>query len=467
MDVYITVRNFGKIKEARINISHFTIFVGNNNSGKTQLMELIYAVIKRVSAMTPKIAVPLIDNVDAIHVGSKEIRDLNIYVNNYLKENLHDIVEETFNVPIPIEEISLEFGEADFNYDIYFLTSDTIQYLLEEDIITQEQFLESVQYENEFYRAFWIKHTEGKIKSTEGNSVSRFSSSIPIEMAISLELGHVLGEILGGSMPVASNILFLPASRMGLMLLYKHYFGDGNQGRNALVRSGYQNSGGITKPVVDFLSFLLKYNYTERVARKNKQVVDFIFQNLIDGTINDTGDSTTYLPNGEKKEIPVFVASSMVNEVVPVVKALTDAERIDFIFYDEVETSMHPLKQIEMVKLLNRLNNHGIKLIISTHSDTMATKINNLLLLSYADIDFEQKQKLLKESGISIDKEDLLVSREVHVYQFVNDNHGKSTVEELEFSRAPYTGYDFTLFNDSTMNLFEEAKIAMGIKDED
>lgn len=157
----------------------------------------------------------------------------------------------------------------------------------------------------------------------------------------------------------------------------------------------------------------------------------------------------------------------MVNEVVPVVKALTDSDRIDFIFYDEVETSMHPLKQIEMVKLLNRLNNHGMKLIASTHSDTMATKINNLLLLSYADLDLEAAKQALEKRGISIEQEDLLKSKRIHVYQFINDGQGKSSVEELEFSKIPYTGYDFTLFNDSTMTLFEEAKIAMGIKDED
>ena len=66
-----------------------------------------------------------------------------------------------------------------------------------------------------------------------------------------------------------------------------------------------------------------------------------------------------------------------------------------------------------------------------------------------------------------IEKEDLLVSENIHVYQFVNEEQGKSVVEELEFRKAPCTGYDFSLFNDSMMNLFEEAKVAMGIEDED
>ena len=198
----------------------------------------------------------------------------------------------------------------------------------------------------------------------------------------------------------------------------------------------------------------------------NEELLNFIFSNLIDGTITEKGDATIYMPKDQEKEIPIFVASSMVNEVVPVIKALTDSDRVDYIFYDEVETSMHPLKQIEMVKLLNRLNNKGIKLLVSTHSDTMVTKINNLLLLSYGDFDFEYTKNILKKNGISIEKEDLLYSKNIHVYQFMNETQGKSSVKELEFRKVPCTGYDFSLFNDSTMNLFEEAKVAMGITDE-
>lgn len=77
MEVYVNVRNFGKIKEARVNISNFTIFVGNNNSGKTQLMQLIYAVVKRLSALTPDIELPQISDIDAYHIGKEEMLCLN------------------------------------------------------------------------------------------------------------------------------------------------------------------------------------------------------------------------------------------------------------------------------------------------------------------------------------------------------------------------------------------------------
>lgn len=465
MEIYVNVKNFGKIKEARVNISNFTIFVGNNNSGKTQLMELIYIILKKISTLNPDIHTQKIGDLDAFHIGKDEIRYLNEWINLYLANNIEEIIEENFNSAIPIEEISLDFEEIDNNYDVYFLTDRTLEYLLKRNLLEEKILTEFVANKQDYYGTLVLKH--GSDGSIEGDTKTRFSSTIPLNIAKKIKMGDILGELIGVKAPVASNILFLPASRMGLMLLYKHYFGSTSQDKSELIREKNQNSKGITKPVLDFLSFLLKYSYTERIAKKNEDLIDFIFSNLIDGTISEKGDMTVYKPKEQEKEIPVFVASSMVNEVVPVIKALTDSDQIDFLFYDEVETSMHPLKQIEMVRLLNRLNNKGIKLLVSTHSDTMATKMNNLLLLSHGTVDFQKTKTVLEKHGVLLEKEDLLISKNIHVYQFMNTEEGKSIVEELEFKEVPCIGYDFSLFNDSSSDLFEEAKIAMRIGNED
>ena len=46
----IHVENFGKIEYAEIDISNFSIFVGENNSGKTYLMQLIYGIISSLTS---------------------------------------------------------------------------------------------------------------------------------------------------------------------------------------------------------------------------------------------------------------------------------------------------------------------------------------------------------------------------------------------------------------------------------
>lgn len=132
MEIYINVKNFGKIKEARVNIGNFTVFVGNNNSGKTQLMELIYAIIKSASERFPRVTLPQIEHIDGYHVGKEQIEELNLWINDYLKKNIANIIETTFNAQIPIEEARVEFEEIEnVSYDIYFFTEKTIGYLSE------------------------------------------------------------------------------------------------------------------------------------------------------------------------------------------------------------------------------------------------------------------------------------------------------------------------------------------------
>ncbi|KAI4448912.1 hypothetical protein C823_003439 [Eubacterium plexicaudatum ASF492] len=468
MEVYINVKNFGKISEARVNISNFTVFVGNNNSGKTQLMELIYTVMKHLSSKIPNITIPRMEQMDAFSIGRKELCEMNAWVNAYLAKHINAIIEKSFHAAIPVEEVTLEFEHPDSSYEIYCLTEKTINYVLKEngnirEFLTPELISQAVADTGEFYGSIILKNNiQGdKTKIEE----MRVPAGLPVEVARGIGICHVLADVFGAKAPSSSNVLFMPASRMGLSLLYKRYFANNRQDTGMLTRPE-KEIGAVTEPVSDFLTFLLDYSYSERTAKKNDDLIRFISSYLIDGTIRENGETTEYIPEGQENAIPVFVASSMVNEVVPVVKALTDSKETDFIFYDEVETSMHPLKQMEMVKLLNRLNNKGVKLIVSTHSDTMATKMNNLLLLSYGDFDFEAVRKLLKKNGIDIEQEDLLISPNIHVYQFVNQSKDKSMVEELVFQKTPCTGYDFSLFHDSTMHLFEEAKIAMGIEDE-
>ena len=46
MVFHLIVENFGKVQFADIELSNMVVLVGNNNSGKTMLMQLIYGLQK-------------------------------------------------------------------------------------------------------------------------------------------------------------------------------------------------------------------------------------------------------------------------------------------------------------------------------------------------------------------------------------------------------------------------------------
>lgn len=454
MEVIFHVRNFGKIKSADVNISNFALFVGNNNSGKTLLMELIYGVLDELKKGN------FIQDVFSIicsgifpqdekftSFGLKEIKLLNDIINQYLEQNKSAIIESTFNSDsLSVEHIYLEFVAINCNYQIKWYEDRNDIGEKNADIYSQE--------EEKYLTIDVTKQIEGKEFILvnrcfpSGGKRQKYSWGIPYALITQI----ILPDILGLNNGSRTELLFLPAARTGFMMTYRPYFGK-----------NYAQKG-VTTPVHDFLLFLQEYAYTATAKKEIDftKILEFIFEKLIDGKIKEEGDKTSYFPKGTNVPVSLMVASSMVNEIVPITKALTNYCDYSFLFYDEVETSMHPSKQIEMVRLLNRLNNSGMRMIVSTHSDAMARKINNMLLLQHADRPFEEIQSALKEKGITLEKEDLLKG-DIHVYQFTNGDDGMSTVEELEFREMPLTGYDFPQFMDSSLNLYEEAKTVMGL----
>ena len=126
----------------------------------------------------------------------------------------------------------------------------------------------------------------------------------------------------------------------------------------------------------------------------------------------------------------------------------------DNIYYDEIETCLHPLKQKAMARLIIRLVNSGRRMVISTHSDSMAINLNNLLTFTMGDCSENLKEQKIKDLGL--EDEDILKTKDVHVYQFKNSSDGTSEVSELEFRNVNNLGYDFELFSQNLENLTED-----------
>ena len=89
--------------------------------------------------------------------------------------------------------------------------------------------------------------------------------------------------------------------------------------------------------------------------------------------------------------------------------------------------------------------------------------MNNLLLL-YRTGKIDERQVSIRNGKVKISNDDLLKTDDIHIYQFINKDNGRSEVSELEFRTAPMIGYSFELFEDSSTSLFEEAKLALGIE---
>lgn len=465
MELLFGVSNFGKIKHAEIILSNFTLFVGDNNSGKTFMMQLLYGVLKELGNMEP-----VLNGIE--ECGEKELiygvewfKNMEAQVNDYLSENKKKIIRGIFHKDMEIGE--LYFRMVNIN-EVYRCEIGDYEY----DRIGGEKGDIATKVSGIQARIYIMDINANDLRT---NSILRFHYHPDVKVLKQVLANRIWRMMLRLRNMANANLLFLPASRTGLQLLSKYFFAERDK-QSVTEISAFdfvdedgetnndvtENELGLTMPIYDFLQFLLRYNQRAEIEPWNRELLGFIEHHLIDGQVKHLGDEIFYHPNAlqaNKEDIPLYLASSLVNEITPIIKAISGVHNYKYIFYDEVETCLHPLKQGEMARLIIRLVNSGKRMIVSTHSDTMAGKLNNLLLLSFSEEPAETRDKKLEELGLS--GEDLLSDAKVHVYQFVNQADGSSSVEELKFQKVPYVGYDFNLFTRNLDELYHETDIIL------
>ena len=281
----------------------------------------------------------------------------------------------------------------------------------------------------------------------EGDKSIKESLSIAMEGKMN-EIYYSLKRVL------SQNSLFMPASRTGLMMLYKEYFA--HNADNVLNYFADENGkiqqeiayGDITKPMYEFLRFLQMYN-DENKSEYYLDELEFFDRNIIEGHIVINKQGRFSYKQGDNN-IPMYLTSSMINEVAPIALALNNS-RYNQLIIDEVEASLHPEKQQELARLLVRLSNKDMSLIVSTHSDTFVSKINNLYILSKK----ENVNEYLDQLGF--DKNDLMNTDNIYVYSFEINENGKCSVKEIKPDKD--YGYQFDLFMNSNLKLYKETSI--------
>ena len=435
MRILVGVENFGKIEKADIDISNYTVFVGDNNSGKTYLMQLIYGLLQyfsfpndykphRVNGILERVK----NSIDRVEISPREMETVCAEINDYLSSEKESLVRTIFQRDIPIGKLYimclLDDGMLEVSHEI---TKMSIGNGVEPHAVE----IWKITYKGEEKGAF-------------------YSSAEEVTAA------DILNMFLF-SMGITRNFrLFMPASRTGIQLLYKEFYAQTVD--NIFLQEDDKNHFGLTRPVYDFLRFLQTYKAIEENNRN--PILEFVEENLIAGHLRaSNNDNIEYIPQGDTVRVPLYLASSMINELAPIVMMLTSGKFYEQLFIDEVETSLHPKKQKEMMRLLSRINNRGTRLIISTHSDTMASYLNLIAILSR---NRQYIKRNLNEFGL--EESDILLSGCIHFYQFV-ENNGKSFVEELLFTDAPAIGVDFRLFDESLDQLYELSRSVMGVED--
>ncbi len=119
-------------------------------------------------------------------------------------------------------------------------------------------------------------------------------------------------------------------------------------------------------------------------------------------------------------------------------------EEGDLLVFEEPEAHLHPAAQREMAKLLVRLVNSGIHVVMTTHSDYLLNQVNVLIQSSQLD------ERELKRLGIS--KEETISSKKVSLIHLKEGEEG-FYAEPL---KVDHNGIEDDSFSDVVEDLYNQ-----------
>ncbi len=437
MERKLVIEDFGKIKKAEIEISPLTLFVGDNNSGKSYLLSLIWAIYA-----AERNSVIFHDAIELLMEEHPQAYD-NVYdcISN-TKEGMKQRIKISSSVFVEILNKLLERNKDKFVAGIFNSEQVTIGKL-------------AVILEQEFEVAIAVKNTDDamEVSCKEGHFSAVFHGK-SIKEDVGFVTEKVVEDVLRWFFKGAAGLhgrstVYLPAARTGFMLA-----------KNVINRVGRQVAYDVTdfedreeiqpftKPIIHFLNMMeeLKLDYKTEYG----EIIEWMETVMARGSIrygNElNGREIRYLPEGSKESLPLRTTSAVVTELTPLLLLLKYRRSLKAICYEEPEMCLHPGLQQEMGKLLVRLVNQGLSMIATTHSDIIVQHINNMCRLKEMDASGELLEKLglTEEDAISLEK--------VAIYQFT-DLGEYSTVEKL----IPIDGqFQVRTFSNALMGILQQ-----------
>lgn len=426
------VEDFGKIKEADIEISPLMLFVGDNNSGKSYLMSLLFGLFTVGMEMFIRTV-----------VMERNIKKSENYIMfaSWAKKLMD---EEIFDCPFNVQQAIIDIFNAFLDEKKELL----IQKIFNGSISVGKIEIRDCKYRDDLSDfCLIIKKVESKdYKKNVGNS---FEGSL-CYLCKKLLMNDISSEkfFFDLSNKNEGEPVFLPATRTGFILTYKTLIGESIE-----MKFGddiKQQRNPLTLPATCFLKDLSKFDIDK--DSNNYCLAEFIENKMLIGTVNideTPVPNISYKPIGVEEDLPLHLVSTMVTEMAPLVLYLKSSMKFKCIIIEEPEISLHPQAQLLMARVIIKLINSGISVWITTHSDTILQHINNMIKLG------NNKRKIELLKNYEYDDSDILKTDDVKMYQFEVENDNKSKITALEHGEY---GFIAPTFNKTLVDLLKQSR---------
>lgn len=394
------IRNLGPVKEATINIKPLTVFIGQNNTGKTWTAYLIASALSRFG---------LSKFVVAYNKGSIKYREVDTVLDIIAKEGTSAINLQNF----------LESSGTRFLNDLASLSPAWMgDFLGTDSSIIQDLHLrlDPQDIMDNWTKKLLARATIGKLtlgpkdlgtlhsRKEKGDATMKFytlgrDSEAELPSPEIIRSFAAEGIFLAIHQALISRVIFLPPERIAYAALALsaplNVREEIDRPEAGSVRLGFPISDlmGMLAWIRDQGNHPARLEEVKRVPdiEKYLEAAEIIKRDLLGGDIkllqSDPelkGRRVLFQPedsDGKTLEIPA--AASLVKALSPLYLYLTYLARPgDLLVVDEPEMNLHPEAQARITELLTILVNSGIQVILTTHSPYIVDHIVNLMKAS-------------------------------------------------------------------------------------
>jgi len=417
----IVIENFGPIQNCEFDLEKdLHLIVGENNVGKSYAITVVYLVVKSILSLKeypflrhfdlPTLVPSLHQLSDKsetkqeIDISSEVCSVLSELLDKTFLQVLHDSFVATFD---SIHNLQSQFSDEPIN-----LKLRTDDFYLQIGIKDKKLAIISLEL-NKVVKLRTIAKQNREPKFTD-NEIIIYHSLSNKDVAFQFAertIAAIFYSFVSEISDRIKSVHYLPASRSGLyqaLSAFGQIMAELSRSRSFLTRK--IELPGISEPLSDYFLKLTEINVARRVFEGHSlnEVANKIETQILKGKVDF--DSKTkkiiYTPSNTNLKLDLSSTSSMVSEIAPIVSylryVLTQPTRrnpyvigkIDkeptvskhLVLIEEPEAHLHPEVQIKMMDIFSDLVNQGVKIIITSHSNYIFNKANNLILEGNIDI---------------------------------------------------------------------------------
>jgi len=406
----ISFERLGVIKKGELELNDLTLLCGPNNTGKTYAMYSLYGLLDKDFDLHFEFVQDILHQLTQKNVYQLDLGDI-------IAQHFDSIIrhiEHSFHKRLP-RLFSVENAEfANTKIKLAFERDTLLQRIKKNGWKTQLSLGKDKD---------WFLSIDKAAHQMKLSLTLRQAQDIPHGILITMISSHIVEWIFPN---LSRHCFLLPAERTALNLFFKEL----SSVRNRLLHHAQKDNidpmevlrdiikSRYAEPISDYIEFLNGLHATKKRQGQFGTIAQDIQKNILKGKYNvDRNDEIYFLPyRSNQKKMPLHFTSSTVKTLFGLIFYLNHlAQKGDYLMIDEPELNLHPDNQRMIARILAKLVNAGLKVVVSTHSSYLVREINNLIMLNQT---FSQPEELRKRYGYT--QKEVLCSHQVSAYLFDN-----------------------------------------------